>query len=80
LDEAHERSVDADLLSLVLKLHIQHKLADFKLIIMSATLQGRAGLGESYAVTGLSAKVKDGHSGGVIRGSAAASMDAATFE
>lgn len=40
LDEAHERSVDADLLSLVLKLHIQHKLADFKLIIMSATLQG----------------------------------------
>ncbi|CAE7898360.1 unnamed protein product, partial [Symbiodinium sp. KB8] len=37
---AHERSVDADLLSLVLKLQLQHKLADFKIVIMSATLQG----------------------------------------
>eukprot|EP00931_Biecheleriopsis_adriatica_P024385 TRINITY_DN1520_c1_g1_i2.p1 TRINITY_DN1520_c1_g1~~TRINITY_DN1520_c1_g1_i2.p1 ORF type:complete len:3371 (-),score=1236.43 TRINITY_DN1520_c1_g1_i2:41-9523(-) len=40
LDEAHERTVDADLVSLVLKLQIQHKLADFKIVIMSATLQG----------------------------------------
>ncbi|CAE8631219.1 unnamed protein product [Polarella glacialis] len=40
LDEAHERSVDADLLSLVLKLQLQHKMADFKVIVMSATLQG----------------------------------------
>eukprot|EP00929_Paragymnodinium_shiwhaense_P006097 TRINITY_DN10892_c0_g1_i2.p1 TRINITY_DN10892_c0_g1~~TRINITY_DN10892_c0_g1_i2.p1 ORF type:complete len:3538 (+),score=1283.55 TRINITY_DN10892_c0_g1_i2:605-10615(+) len=40
LDEAHERSVDADLVSLVLKLILQHKMADFRIIVMSATLQG----------------------------------------
>ncbi|CAD7975928.1 unnamed protein product, partial [Amoebophrya sp. A25] len=40
LDEIHERSVDADLLTLILKLQRQHKMADFKLILMSATMQG----------------------------------------
>ncbi|CAD7946872.1 unnamed protein product [Amoebophrya sp. A120] len=40
LDEIHERSVDSDLLTLVLKLQRQYKMADFKLILMSATMQG----------------------------------------
>jgi len=40
LDEVHERSVEADLLTLVLKLVMTHKLASFSLILMSATLQG----------------------------------------
>ncbi|CAE8718243.1 unnamed protein product, partial [Polarella glacialis] len=38
LDEVHERDVDTDLLSLVIKL--QMSSYDFKLVIMSATLQG----------------------------------------
>ncbi|PHJ18936.1 helicase associated domain protein [Cystoisospora suis] len=39
LDEVHERDLDADLLSLVLKLQLRHK-GGLKLIVMSATLQG----------------------------------------
>eukprot|EP00435_Cladocopium_sp_Y103_P068990 s220_g32.t1 len=38
LDEVHERDVDSDLLSLVVKLQMSGY--DFKLVIMSATLQG----------------------------------------
>jgi len=38
LDEVHERDVDSDLLSLVVKLQMLDY--DFKLVIMSATLQG----------------------------------------
>lgn len=39
LDEVHERDLDADLLSLVLKLQLRHR-GGLKLIVMSATLQG----------------------------------------
>ncbi|KEP64132.1 UNVERIFIED_CONTAM: helicase associated domain (ha2) protein [Hammondia hammondi] len=39
LDEVHERDLDADLLSLVLKLQLSRK-SSLKLIVMSATLQG----------------------------------------
>ncbi|CAD7948960.1 unnamed protein product, partial [Amoebophrya sp. A120] len=38
LDEVHERSIDADFASLILRLFAL--VADFKLIVMSATLQG----------------------------------------
>eukprot|EP00927_Polykrikos_kofoidii_P065848 TRINITY_DN61566_c0_g1_i1.p1 TRINITY_DN61566_c0_g1~~TRINITY_DN61566_c0_g1_i1.p1 ORF type:complete len:1315 (+),score=219.40 TRINITY_DN61566_c0_g1_i1:151-4095(+) len=40
LDEVHERSVDADLLTLLLKL-LMHRYLDVKLVVMSATLQAR---------------------------------------
>jgi hypothetical protein len=39
LDEVHERAIDSDLLSMVLKLQMHHQQT-FKLVIMSATLQG----------------------------------------
>ena len=38
LDEVHERDIDADLVNLVVKLQMQK--FQFRLIIMSATLQG----------------------------------------
>jgi len=39
LDEVHERSIDLDLLLLVLRLQLARKLSDFRIVIMSATLQ-----------------------------------------
>eukprot|EP01068_Selenidium_serpulae_P020779 Selendium_serpulae@DN9128_c0_g1_i1.p1 len=46
LDEVHERDLDADLLSLLIKMHMRRadlregEVPQFKLVIMSATLQG----------------------------------------
>ena len=40
LDEVHERDVDADLLSLVLKLQLRSRVGKLKVIVMSATMEG----------------------------------------
>lgn len=40
LDEVHERDVDADLLSLVLKLQLRSRIGRLKIVVMSATMQG----------------------------------------
>nr|PIL97519.1 helicase associated domain (ha2) protein [Toxoplasma gondii COUG] len=51
LDEVHERDLDADLLSLVLKLQLSRK-SSLKLIVMSATLQGNL-FAEYFTPTGM---------------------------
>ncbi|PFH36294.1 hypothetical protein BESB_044860 [Besnoitia besnoiti] len=51
LDEVHERDLDADLLSLVLKLQLNQK-TPLKLIVMSATLQGNL-FAEYFTPTGV---------------------------
>ncbi len=40
LDEVHERDVDADLVNLIIKLQMRQAAKSFRLVIMSATLQG----------------------------------------
>ncbi|XP_026192371.1 uncharacterized protein LOC113147135 [Cyclospora cayetanensis] len=40
LDEVHERDVDADLLSLVLKLQLRSRIGKLKIVVMSATMEG----------------------------------------
>ncbi|CDJ61461.1 hypothetical protein EMWEY_00041280, partial [Eimeria maxima] len=40
LDEVHERDVDADLLSLVLKLQLRSRVGRLKVVVMSATMEG----------------------------------------
>eukprot|EP00929_Paragymnodinium_shiwhaense_P061684 TRINITY_DN30835_c0_g1_i1.p1 TRINITY_DN30835_c0_g1~~TRINITY_DN30835_c0_g1_i1.p1 ORF type:complete len:2723 (-),score=607.76 TRINITY_DN30835_c0_g1_i1:101-8269(-) len=53
MDELHVRSVDTDVLLLLFKLMLQHKLADFRIIIMSATLQDEqlAGFAQNIGTT-----------------------------